>query len=70
MIESENRDFIKKIKKRASRSLKIEEIYLNGKSYSVTIKYLQKKKYLKFAYGSNFIEQRRNNEKKWVLKLL
>ena len=40
MIESENRDFIKKIKKRASRSLKIEEIYLNGKSYSETIKYL------------------------------
>jgi len=70
MIESENRDFIKKIKKRASRSLKIEEIYLNGKSYSETIKYLQKQKYLKFAYESNFIEQRRNNEKKWVLKLL
>ena len=48
MIESENRDFIKKIKERASRSLKIEEIYLNTKSYSETIKYLQKQKYLEF----------------------
>ena len=68
MIDSKNEDFIKKIKERALRSLKIEEIYLNSKSYSETIKYLQKQKYLKFAYGSNFIEQRRNNEKKMDFK--
>ena len=48
MIDSKNIDFIKKIKERASRSLKIEEIYLNTKSYSETIKYLQKQKYLEF----------------------
>ena len=49
MIESENRDFIKKIKERASRSLKIEEVYLNSKSYSDAIKYLQDQKYLEFT---------------------
>jgi len=48
MIESKKRDFIKKIKERASRSLKIEEVYLNSKSYSETIKYLKEQKYLKF----------------------
>ena len=48
MIDSKNEDFIKKIKERALRSLKIEEVYLNSKSYSETIKYLQKQKYLKF----------------------
>ena len=48
MIESRNKDFIEKIKNRAERSLKIEEVYLNSKFYSETINYLQKQKYLKF----------------------
>ena len=34
MIESRNKDFIEKIKNRAERSLKIEEVYLNSKFYS------------------------------------
>ena len=48
MIKSRNKDFIEKIKNRAERSLKIEEVYLNSKFYSETINYLQKQKYLKF----------------------
>ena len=49
MTRSTNKDFIEKIKNRAERSLKIEEVYLNSKFYSEAINYLQKQKYLKFS---------------------
>ena len=42
MIKSKNKDFIDKIKDRAARSLKVEEVYLNSKFYSETMNYLQK----------------------------
>lgn len=48
MIRSTNKDFIEKIKNRAERSLKIEEVYLNSKFYSEATNYLQNQKYLKF----------------------
>ena len=48
MPKSRNKDFIEKIKNRAERSLKIEEVYLNSKFYSETINYLLKQIYFKF----------------------
>jgi len=56
MIKSKNKDFIDKIKDRATRSLKVEEVYLNGKFYFETMNYLQKQKYLKFSSINKVLE--------------
>ena len=49
MKENKSKGFIEKIKHRANRSLKIEEVYLGNKFYSETINYLRKQKYLEFS---------------------
>ena len=49
MNENRNEDFIEKIKYRAARSLKVEEVHLNGKFYQETISYLKNQKYIKYT---------------------
>ena len=39
MSKNNKDDFVEKIKNRAKRTLKIEEVYLNGKFYEETISY-------------------------------
>ena len=56
MNENKGRYFVDKIKNRAGRSLKIEEVYLDSKLYSETIDYLQKQKYLKFSKINKILE--------------
>ncbi len=48
MKENTNKDFFKKIQKRAERSLKVEEVNLNSELYNETIDYLKKQKYINF----------------------
>jgi len=48
MIENKDKDFIEKLKQRAERSLKVEEVNPNSQLYIETINYLRKQKYLKF----------------------
>ena len=38
MSKNNKDDFVEKIKNRAKRTLKIEEVYLNGKFYEETIR--------------------------------
>ena len=55
MSENTNKDFFKKIQKRAERSLKVEEVNLNSELYSEAIEYLKKQKYIKFHCTSRVI---------------
>ena len=48
MIENKDKDFIGKLKQRAERSLKVEEVNLNSQLYIEAINYLREQKYLKF----------------------
>ena len=48
MSENTNKDLLKKIQKRAERSLKVQEVNLNSELYNEAVNYLKKQKYIKF----------------------
>ena len=44
MSENTNKDLLKKIQKRAERSLKVQEVNLNSELYNEAVNYLKKQK--------------------------
>lgn len=56
MSKPKDKDFFEKAKSRAERFLKIEKVYLNSKSYSLAISYLQNQKYLEFTSIDKLLE--------------
>ena len=51
-----NNNFITNLKKRASKSLKVEPVFLNSKLENEAIAYLQKQSYLDFAKLENILK--------------
>ena len=51
-----NNNFIANLKKRASKSLKVEPVFLNNKLENETITYLQKQSYLDFTKLENILK--------------